>query len=65
MLLAPPSGAPPVPCGVDCFPLAAKDFYALLRLADERQYQEILIYCDARVLGDEALMNRLLRAAAG
>jgi L-threonylcarbamoyladenylate synthase len=59
------SGIHPVPSGVGCFPLTAKEFYALLRLADERNDLEILIYCDAPVLGNEALMNRLLRAAAG
>lgn len=50
---------------IDCFPLVAKEFYALLRLADELCYQEILVYCDIRALKDAALMNRLTRAAAG
>lgn len=41
----------------------AKSFYAQLREADRAGAAEIWIYCDSEMQKDEALMNRLLRAA--
>lgn len=46
---------------LDCYPLNAQELYASLRMADQKQYAEILILCDAHT--DPALMNRILRAA--
>jgi L-threonylcarbamoyladenylate synthase len=53
----------PIP-GLDQFALSAKEFYSLLRHADESQYCEILILCDEGLQKDAALMNRLTRAAS-
>ena len=47
--------------GLDCYPLNTQELYASLRMADQKQYAEILILCDAHT--DPALMNRILRAA--
>ncbi len=41
----------------------AKSIYTQLREADRSGAAEIQIYCDSKVQKDEALMNRLLRAA--
>jgi L-threonylcarbamoyladenylate synthase len=41
----------------------AKSLYTQLREADRKGLAEIQVYCDATVKEDEALMNRLLRAA--
>lgn len=49
--------------GVDSYLLSAKEFYSLLRLADQRKYLEILILCDEQLHIQTALMNRLLRSA--
>lgn len=49
--------------GLDPFPLCAKEFYSLLRYADECHYKEILILCDEEIQKDAALINRLTRAA--
>jgi hypothetical protein len=49
--------------GVDPYLLSAKEFYSLLRLADQRKYLEILILCDEDLQTQTALMNRLLRSA--
>lgn len=48
---------------LDHFDLSAKDFYSLLRQADEEDYDEILIFCDEGILQDAAIMNRLTKAA--
>lgn len=49
--------------GIDDFRLSAKEFYSLLRFADQRKYLEVLILCDEKLQTQTALMNRLLRAA--
>jgi L-threonylcarbamoyladenylate synthase len=49
--------------GVKQFPLSAKEFYSLLRHADEMDYGEILIHCDEGLQKDAAFINRLTRAA--
>jgi L-threonylcarbamoyladenylate synthase len=49
--------------GIDPFILSAREFYSLLRFADQKKYQEILILCDEELQMQIALMNRLLRAA--
>jgi L-threonylcarbamoyladenylate synthase len=41
----------------------AKTLYAQLREADRQGHEELHIFCDETVQQDEALMNRLLRAA--
>lgn len=46
----------------DHFLLTAKDFYALLRLADQKNYSEILVLCDDELQKQTALMNRLSKA---
>lgn len=43
--------------------LSAKTLYAELRRADREMAEEIEVYCDAEVLSDFALMNRLVRAS--
>lgn len=43
--------------------LSAKTFYAQLRQADRSGASQIEIYCPPSIQSDEALMNRLLRAA--
>ena len=48
---------------VDWRPLQADQLYAELRRADELRVDEILVHCDDVTVGDEALMDRLLRAA--
>lgn len=49
--------------GCDFFPLSNKELYANLRLADQKHYNEILVYCDEDVLNNAALMNRLNKAS--
>lgn len=49
--------------GVDPYLLSAREFYSLLRLADQKKYQEILILCDQELQSQAALMDRLLRSA--
>jgi L-threonylcarbamoyladenylate synthase len=49
--------------GIDLYLLSAKEFYSLLRLADQKKYQEILILCDPELQTQTALMNRLLHSA--
>lgn len=49
--------------GLDPFVLSAKEFYSLLRLADKKQYHEILVLCNQELKSDAALMNRLTKAA--
>lgn len=44
-------------------PLQADQLYAELRAADELPVDEILVHCDDVTVRDEALMDRLLRAA--
>ncbi|MBS0604128.1 MAG: threonylcarbamoyl-AMP synthase [Verrucomicrobia bacterium] len=51
--------------GIDLFSLTSKELYSLLRLADENRYQQIVIFCDEDVRKEDALMNRLTRAAGG
>lgn len=46
---------------IDHYPLSAKELYAHLRLADEKKYQQIVIWCNDPI--SSALMNRLTRAA--
>ena len=48
---------------VEWRPLQADRLYAELRAADELQVDEILVHCDDVTVRDEALMDRLLRAA--
>jgi len=43
--------------------LSAANLYALLRQADDEKYEEILIYCDAEIIHNQALMDRLQKAA--
>ncbi len=47
----------------DTFLLSAKEFYSLLRFADQKNYSEILVLCDEELSAQKALMNRLLRSA--
>lgn len=49
--------------GIDAFLLSTKEFYSLLRLADQKKYAEILILCDEKLNNQVALMNRLHRSA--
>ncbi len=49
--------------GQDYIPLSAAEFYRALRDADAQGYNEILIYCDEKIQGDEGLMNRVRRSA--
>jgi L-threonylcarbamoyladenylate synthase len=39
------------------------ELYSLLRRADTENYEEIVIFCDASMQGNVALMNRITRAA--
>lgn len=48
---------------VDQYLLSVKEFYSLLRHADEMNYQEILILCDEGIRKDAGFMNRLTRSA--
>ncbi len=48
---------------VDFYLLSTREFYSLLRLADQKKYQEILILCDQELRAQTALMNRLLHSA--
>jgi L-threonylcarbamoyladenylate synthase len=49
--------------GLKQFTLSPKEFYSLLRLADEMHYEEILVFCDRDLCKDAAFINRLTRAA--
>ncbi len=49
--------------GADYYPLSSKEFYSLLRLADQKKYAEILVLCDDELIMQTALMNRLLHSA--
>ncbi len=49
-------------CG-EHFTLSASELYRLLRLADVEGYSAICVLCDAELLYDAALKNRLFRAA--
>jgi L-threonylcarbamoyladenylate synthase len=49
--------------GLESFTLSAKEFYSLLRHADEMHFEEILILCDEELRKDAAFMNRLTRAS--
>jgi L-threonylcarbamoyladenylate synthase len=51
--------------GADAFALLTKEFYSALRLADEQNYTEILVYCDSESKKQSGLMNRINRAATG
>jgi L-threonylcarbamoyladenylate synthase len=42
--------------------LTVKNLYASLRYADTHNYEQIIVLCDAPILSDAALMNRLLHA---
>ncbi|MGE5196103.1 MAG: L-threonylcarbamoyladenylate synthase, partial [Anaerolineae bacterium] len=56
---APPSSL----ASLDHLFLSSRELYAHLRRSDERGYEQILVYCDAKTLKDAALMNRLMHAA--
>ncbi|MES2344964.1 MAG: L-threonylcarbamoyladenylate synthase [Chlamydiota bacterium] len=45
------------------FPLENSSLYAFLRLSDRMECDELLIFCTETVLKNEALMNRLYKAA--
>lgn len=45
-------------------PLLTTSIYAELRAADAKKCREVLIFCDESVLKNDALMNRLRKAAA-
>lgn len=47
----------------EVFPLKASSFYSKLRLADEKEYQEVLIVCDPITLQNKGFMNRIEKAA--
>jgi L-threonylcarbamoyladenylate synthase len=49
--------------GCAYFPLSAKTLYAALRHADVEKVEEVLVLLDKANLHDEALMNRLIKAA--
>ncbi len=48
---------------VNHFPLSMEGFYAGLRLADQCNYEEIVLFCDQEIQQLGGLMNRILRAA--
>ena len=48
---------------IESFILTAKEFYSLLRFADQKNYDEILVLCDEELQRQDALMNRLFRSA--
>ncbi|NDD58177.1 MAG: threonylcarbamoyl-AMP synthase [Chlamydiae bacterium] len=48
---------------VPVFPLTKKNFYSLLREADHREVEEVIILLDEATLRDEGLINRVLRSA--
>lgn len=52
-----------VPRDLPHFHFNARSLYDLLRQSDHSSYNEIIVYCDANTLSDEALMNRLEKAA--
>jgi len=47
----------------DCFFLSNQTLYNLLRQADEKGYEEVVVFCDEKILNNQALMNRLTKAA--
>ncbi len=49
--------------GVDAYALSAHELYSLLRLADEKRYDEILVLWDEKIQKDPALIHRLTQAA--
>jgi L-threonylcarbamoyladenylate synthase len=49
--------------GLPWRPLSGDTLYAEMRRADELHVDEILVHCDGVTACDEALMDRLLRAA--
>jgi L-threonylcarbamoyladenylate synthase len=51
------------PLAADSCVLCAEQLYARLREADRKSCDEILIYCDAEVVQNTALMNRITKAA--
>jgi L-threonylcarbamoyladenylate synthase len=53
-----------VQCSCDSLFLNAQTLYSHLRHADVQRYEQVLIYCDAQLVKDRALMDRLMRAAA-
>ncbi len=48
----------------DHYILSRHTLFHLLRLADLEHYEEVLVFCDLRIASDEALMNRLQKAAS-
>lgn len=54
---------PDVELPIDHRPLTAHDLYAELRLADAMGADKILVLCDKNVVAQEALWNRLQKAA--
>lgn len=52
-----------LPNHVEFFHLTSRDLYFHLRLADEKEFQQIIIVCDSEANKDEGLMNRLNKAA--
>ena len=46
-----------------CFELSSSNLYFHLRLSDQFNFEEIIVYCDEKVRDDLALMNRLLKCA--
>jgi len=50
--------------GLEWRPLLPQTLYAELRAADDLRVDEILVHCDSDTVGNEALMDRLTRAAA-
>jgi L-threonylcarbamoyladenylate synthase len=50
--------------GFVCRPLHARTLYAEFRRADQLGVREIIVHCSADVQAEEALMDRLTRAAA-
>ena len=47
---------------IDLFSLSAREFYSLLRKADQMKYEEIIILCDLEIQKESGLMNRIIRA---
>lgn len=48
---------------VDHFTLCSEEFYSSLRLADQQNYEEILVFCDESIQQQSGLMNRILHAS--
>jgi len=49
--------------GILWWPLTARTLYAELRRADALHVEKIIVHCDEEIRSDEAMMNRLRRAA--